>query len=213
MVCAEDVEQELLELWSNVEKEKAARQQCSSARTAKQSDPVAGHAGAQVLRAGSVTAASRGSGSTTAYEAVSLRELHAEGTGARAQSECEHRLDPGVDGEHSIEQEPSNALPSRKNGDAGCNISSTAGSRQSSCGAQPLTSNHSKSAPPKQATEHKHRSGIPRRTEQEERFWSDAQSGGPADIPQEGSLQNVIRLVLRFDSSLRKHHFTKKQTL
>lgn len=190
VVCAEDVEQELLELWSNVEKEKAARQLCPSGRTAKQSDPGAGNVGGQVLGAGSVTAAGPGSGSSTAYEALSLRELHADGTGARAKSECEHRLNHGVDGAHSTEQEPSEALPSHQNGDAGHNASSTAGSRQSSCGAQPLTSGHSKSASPQQATEHEHSSGIPRCTEQEERSWSDAQSVGLAGFPQEGLLHH-----------------------
>ena len=189
-MCAEDVEQELLELWSNVEKEKAARQQCPSGRTGQQNDPGAGRAGAQVLRAGSATVASQGSGSVTTYEALSLRELHADWTGARAKSEGEHRLDPGGDGVHSIEQEPSRPLPSNQTGDAEYNSGSTAGAEQSPCDAEPLTSSHSKTAPPQQATQQKHQSGIAHCTEKQERPSSDAQPACLESLPREGLLHN-----------------------
>ena len=188
VLCAEDVEQELLELWSNVEKEKAARQQCPSGRTGQESGPGAGPAGTQVLRAGSdKAAASQGSGSTTTYEALSLKELPANGTGARAKSECDLKLEPGVD---SSEQEPRRPLPSRQKGDAGHDACSTAGAEQSPSGAQPFMLSHSKTAPPQQATGDGHQSGIPQC--QQERPWSDTQAACLEGLPQEGALHNWI---------------------
>ena len=188
VVCAEDVEQELLELWSNVEKEKAARQQGPSGRAGRLSDPDAGHAGAQLLRAGSATAASQGSGSTATYAALSLKELHADGTGAAAKSACEHRLAPGGDGVHSIEQERSRPLPSSQDDDTGRDASSTASAELSPCNAQPFKLNRSDTAPPQQATGDEHLSGIAHCTEKQARPWSDAQPALLEGLPQEGLL-------------------------
>ena len=193
VVCAEDVEQELLELWSNVEKEKAARQQCPSGRTGRETGPGAGPAGPQVLRAGSgKAAASQGSGSTTSYEALSLKELPADGTGTIAERECDLKLKPGGDGVDSIEQEPRRPLPSSQNGDAGHDACSTAGAEQSPSGAQPFMSSHSKTAPPQQATGGEHQSGTRQCTEKQERPWSDTQPACLEGLPQEGALHNWI---------------------
>ena len=193
-MCAEDVEQELLELWSNVEKEKAARQQCPSGRTGREGGPGAGPAGTQVLRAGSEkAAASQGSGTTTTYEALSLKELPADGTGTIAESECDLKPESGGDGVDSIEQEPRRPLPSSQNGDAGHDACSTAGAEQSPSGAQPFMSSHSKTAPPQQATGDEHQSGIPQCTEkQQERPWSDTQPACLEGLPQEGSLHKWV---------------------
>ena len=193
VVCAEDVEQELLELWSNVEKEKAARQQCPSGRSGREPGPGAGPAGPQVLRAGSdKPAASQGSGSTTTYEALSLKELPANGTGAIAKSKCDLGLEPGGDGADSIEQEPRRPLRSSQNGDAGHDACSAAGAEQSPSGAQPSMLSHSKTAPPQQATGDEHQSGTPQCTEKQERPWSDTQPACLEGLPQEGALHNWI---------------------
>ena len=193
-MCAEDVEQELLELWSNVEKEKAARQQCPSGRTGRESGRGAGPAGTQLLRAGSEkTAASQGSGSATTYEALPLKELPADGTGTIAESECDLELKPPGDGVDCVEQEPRRPLPSSQNGDAGHDACSTAGAEQRPSGAQPFMSGHSKTAPPpQQATGDEHQSGIPQCTEKQEAPWSDTQPACLEGLPQEGALHNWI---------------------
>ena len=192
-MCAEDVEQELLELWSNVEKEKAARQQCPSGRTGRESGRGAGPAGSQVLRAGSEkAAASQGSGTTTTYEALSLKELPTDRTGTIAESECDLELKSGGDGVDCVEQEPRRPLPASQNGDAGHDACSTAGAEQRPSGAQPFMSGHSKTAPPQQATGDEHQSGIPQCTEKQEAPWSDTQSACLEGLPQEGALHNWI---------------------